>query len=46
MDLLGSVVKANEDVVEEYLSHYRYMYNNTIDATQEADFLRQADKTT
>ena len=38
--------ETNEDVVEEYLSHYRYMYNNTIDATQEADFLRQADKRT
>ena len=36
----------NKDVVEEYLSHYRYMYNNTIDATQEADFLRQTDKQT
>ena len=38
--------ETNEDVVEEYLSHYRYMYNNTIDATQESDFLRQADKRT
>ena len=38
--------ESSEDVVEEYLSHYRYMYNNTIDATQEADFLRQSDKQT
>jgi len=36
----------NEDVIEEYLTHYRYMSNNTVDLMQEVDFLRSADKQT
>ena len=27
--------ETNEEVVEEYLTHYRYMYNNSIDTAQE-----------
>tara|TARA_R110002153_G_scaffold235835_1_gene389211 strand:+ start:2118 stop:5426 length:3309 start_codon:yes stop_codon:yes gene_type:complete len=38
--------ETNEDVVEEYLTHYRYMSNNTVDLMQEVDFLREADKQT
>jgi len=38
--------ETNEEVVEEYLTHYRYMYNNSIDTAQENDFLRQTDKKT
>ena len=38
--------ETNEDVIEEYLTHYRYMSNNTIDLMQEVDFLRGADKQT
>tara|TARA_R110000803_G_scaffold4073_1_gene13985 strand:- start:91 stop:3393 length:3303 start_codon:yes stop_codon:yes gene_type:complete len=38
--------ETNEDVIEEYLTHYRYMSNNTLDLMQEVDFLRGADKQT
>ena len=38
--------ESDEDVVEEYLTHYRYMSNNTVDLMQEVDFLRGADKQT
>ena len=38
--------ESNEDVIEEYLTHYRYMSNNTIDLMQEVDFLRSTDKQT
>ena len=38
--------ETNEDVIEEYLTHYRYMSNNTIDLMQEVDFLRQTDSQT
>ena len=38
--------ETNEDVIEEFLTHYRYMSNNTIDLMQEVDFLRDADKQT
>jgi len=36
----------DEDVIEEYLTHYRYMSNNTLDLMQEVDFLRDADQQT
>ena len=38
--------ETNEDVIEEYLTHYRYMSNNTLDLMQEVDFLRGTDKQT
>ena len=38
--------ESDADVVEEYLTHYRYMSNNTVDLMQEVDFLRGADKQT
>ena len=38
--------ETNEDVIEEYLTHYRYMSNNTLDLMQEVDFLRDSDQQT
>ena len=56
IDLLGSYMKSrygnvdpsksNEDKVEEYLSHMRYLENNTIDLAQEVDFLKGSDQQT
>lgn len=56
VDLLDSYMKSrygrvdvdltNEEKIEEFLSHMRYLENNTIDLSQEVDFLKDADQQT